>query len=70
MKVDERGLKWINLLKVDSGKLLKNMTPNQTSTRCMTPEELVNMKRLQLDLLTGMITSPGKVSSLSQKINI
>ena len=23
MKVDERGLKWINLLKVDSGKLWK-----------------------------------------------
>ena len=30
-------------------------------TRCMTAEELVNMKRLQLDLLTGMVKSPGKV---------
>ena len=27
----------------------------------MTPEELVNMKRLQLELLTGMVKSPGKV---------
>ena len=34
-------------------------------TRCMTPEELVNMKRLQLELLTGMVKSPGKVRGLS-----
>jgi len=34
--------------------------------RCMTPEELVNMKRLQLELLTGMVKRPGQVMDVIQ----
>ena len=33
--------------------------------RCMSPEELVHMKRLQLELLTGMVKRPGKVRNQS-----